>query len=186
MRLTLENYHTDEIVTFCSNIDRLVALWQTLYPYAWFTDPSQQLIDPGCYYVPPYSTPSPQTPLHPFRDGEAKLYTSDSIRDWFKFNYSYPELQPWLDKYKVDGKFSPELYYDDVVTQMNKLYGPLKVELQNLRPHALPENLTEGEFVHPDYLVDIEYSRLVLSMDTFSVTPLGYQIISPALTLQCL
>ncbi|KAF8453281.1 hypothetical protein BDZ91DRAFT_749645 [Kalaharituber pfeilii] len=148
-----------------SNMERLFTIWQTLYPYAWFTDPREQLKDPGCYFIKPYDTPTPQTSLHPFhRDDKGTLHTSDSIRDWFQFNYTYPELQPWLDKYKAeDKKFDLSLYYTDVVAQIKAQYGLDPGRFLDLRP---PTAAAEGDgqiMQHEDYIVDITYNRTGLN-----------------------
>lgn len=45
-----------------------------------------------------------------------------------KLGYSYTELQPWLDKYKKDGKYDKELYVKDVKDQLKKLYRPAEMK----------------------------------------------------------
>ena len=72
---------------------------------------------------------TPETPLAPFHtDTKGTYYTSNDIRDWVKLGYSYPELQPWLDKYKKDGKFNLDLYLADIKYQLKKLYSPAELE----------------------------------------------------------
>ncbi|KAF8453580.1 hypothetical protein BDZ91DRAFT_668585 [Kalaharituber pfeilii] len=143
-----------------SNIDRLFAIWQTLHPLAWFKDRTEQLRDPGSYYIPRLFLPTPTTELHPFRvTPGGRFYTSDDIRNWYPLNYSYTELQPWLEKYKVDGKFDEGIYYDDVVAQVKKLYGP---DIQTFLPPKPPPVIPTQELQHPDYIVDITYNRYEL------------------------
>jgi tyrosinase len=36
--------------------------------------------------------------------------------------YSYPELQPWLDKYKTAGQFDEAKYMEDIRNQLKTLY----------------------------------------------------------------
>ena len=62
-------------------------------------------------------------PLAPFHsDTKGTYHTSDSIRAWIGLHYCYPELQPWLPKYRMNGKFCKELYIADINQQLNKLY----------------------------------------------------------------
>ena len=61
--------------------------------------------------------------------------------------YSYPELQPWLDRYKKDGVFDEKLYLADIKTQLKKLYPPFNPELKP---------------IVKDYIINVKYKRSVL------------------------
>ena len=59
-----------------------------------------------------------------------------------KWGYSYPELQPWLPKYKQDGVFNKDLYTQDIRDQLQKLYSSPEVK------HA-----------PADVIINVEYKR---------------------------
>ncbi|KAF8465021.1 common central domain of tyrosinase-domain-containing protein [Kalaharituber pfeilii] len=147
-----------------ANVDRLFAIWQTLFPDAWFSDRSQQLIQNGNFYLPPLTKPSPETKLHPFRAEGSEYHTSNSIRDWFRFGYSYPELQPWLDKYKTGGHFDERKYRHDVQLQIKKLYAPVQVYYRKYTPVLAPPTTEEdNELTLDDYIAEITYNRYELN-----------------------
>ncbi|KAI1131069.1 Di-copper centre-containing protein [Nemania abortiva] len=112
-----------------ANVDRQFALWQAVYQKEddinWFQKKKEQLKDDGTWSIKAGDIDTPSTPLAPFHmDTKGTYFTSDDIRDWMKWHYSYPELQPWLDKYKKDGKFDVDLYIADVRKQIKDLYSP--------------------------------------------------------------
>ncbi|KAI1113782.1 Di-copper centre-containing protein [Nemania sp. NC0429] len=112
-----------------ANVDRQFALWQAVNQkdddINWFQKRGEQLEDDGTWSIPEGNIDTPSTPLAPFHmDSKGTYFTSDDVRDWMKLHYSYPELQPWLDKYKKDGKFDVDLYIDDVQKQIKDLYSP--------------------------------------------------------------
>ncbi|KZT38875.1 Di-copper centre-containing protein [Sistotremastrum suecicum HHB10207 ss-3] len=105
------------------NVDRQFAIWQSLNPTSWFSDRAHQLPDDGTWSIRPGAIDTPNTPLAPFHTNlNGTMYTSNSVRDWTKLGYTYPELQPWLAKYEVDGQFSQTAYTKDIRAQVNRLY----------------------------------------------------------------
>lgn len=95
----------------------------------WFEREDEQLPDNGTWSIKEGSNDTPKTPLAPFhKDTEGTYFTSDDIRDWTQWGYSYPELQPWLPKYKPEGKFDKQLYINDIQNQLKKLYSTPEVE----------------------------------------------------------
>lgn len=109
----------------------------------WFENRDEQLSDDGTWSIKADTIDTPTTPLAPFHtDTEGTYYTSDGIRDWMKLGYSYPELQPWLDKYKTHGRFDKKLYLKDIKYQLQKLYSP--GELSNYTT---------------DYIINVKYKR---------------------------
>lgn len=131
-----------------SNVDRLFAIWQALNvdnKSNWFDKSDEQLPDDGNWSIPTNAIDTPQTPLAPFHtDTKGTYFTSDGIQDWMKLGYSYPELQPWLDKYKKDGKFDETLYLTDIKYQLKTLYSPPETDATQ------------------DYIVNVRYKRFVL------------------------
>ncbi|RYP56444.1 hypothetical protein DL770_010828 [Monosporascus sp. CRB-9-2] len=132
------------------NVDRQFAIWQALNvdnTANWFQNSDEQLPDDGTWSIKAATIDTPETPLAPFhKDTEGKYFISDDIKDWMKWGYSYPELQPWLDKYKTDGKFNKKLYIEDIKRQLKELYSPN--ELKN---------------VTADVIVNVEYMRFALN-----------------------
>lgn len=86
-------------------------------------------------------TPTPATELHPFhKDEQGHYFTSDDIRSWEAYNYSYPQLQPWLPKYKGDHT----LYIRDLNKIINNLYVPTRNLLLQPQNLSLAIRPTEG------------------------------------------
>jgi len=64
--------------------------------------------------------------------------------------YSYPELQPWLDKYETDGQFDGAKYTKDIRNQIRNLYRPLSLS-------AVSRWLDES--LKSDIIVNITFNR---------------------------
>jgi len=58
-----------------SNIDRLFALYQALYPKKW---------------IPSTGSQNGTQPLYPFRKGDGNYWTSDQTKDFNKLGYAIP------------------------------------------------------------------------------------------------
>ncbi|KAI8958938.1 Di-copper centre-containing protein [Daldinia sp. FL1419] len=131
------------------NVDRQFAIWQALNvdnKENWFESPSEQLQDNGTWSIEHNAIDTPKTPLTPFhKDTEGTYFNSDDIREWTKWGYSYPELQPWLPKYKQDGEFNKQLYLNDIQDQLKRLYSSPEVEK-----------------APADVIVNVEYKRFAL------------------------
>jgi len=153
-----------------ANVDRQFAIWQTLNPTLWFDSPDQQLTDPdGNWSTKPNTIDTPKTPLAPFHtDKQGTYFTSVTCRDWTKYGYSYPELQPWLPKYIIDGKFSEQAYIDDINSQLNALYGTTRSLV--LKNHHLFDKIGHDNSVeHDDYIVNVLYERFALGGAPFTI-----------------
>ncbi|KAI3326155.1 Di-copper centre-containing protein [Xylariaceae sp. AK1471] len=129
-----------------SNVDRLFAIWQALNvnnKSNWFDEASEQLEDDGNWYIKTGAIDTPQTPLAPFFKDIVKgtYFTSDDVKDWMEWNYSYPELQPWLSKYEG----SQERYLEDIRNQLKNKYSPSSLQS-----------------AHFDVVINIQYKRFAL------------------------
>lgn len=72
-------------------MDRVFALWQALHQDSWF-EPQEQMN--ANYWIENGTTSSASTGLKPFKKNDAgDLWTSDDVRNWTVFGYTYPELQ---------------------------------------------------------------------------------------------
>lgn len=99
---------------FQSQVDRLFAMWQVLYPNSFVTS---QVNIRGTFTDPPGSTENSDTALTPFHSAEpGSLYTSNTARYTKPFGYTYPEI--------VDWSVSADQLASNVRTKLNTLYNP--------------------------------------------------------------
>ncbi|GAB1312862.1 tyrosinase [Madurella fahalii] len=144
-----------------ANVDRQFAIWQAINQentdINWFQNDSEQLPDDGTWSIRAGDIDKPTTWLTPFhKDTFGTYFTSNDVRDWIKWGYSYPELQPWLDKYKTDGKFDVDLYIIDIRDQLKKLYSPA-----DLIDSADKDSTPKKKWTK-DIIVNITYDRFAL------------------------
>ena len=93
-----------------TNVDRLWAMWQTVHPDAWG---GSQTATSGTWTVASGSTQDTSSPLTPFhRNAAGTFWTTDAVRDWTLFKYTYPEYE------RTAGTRSA------IQTVINTLYGP--------------------------------------------------------------
>ena len=72
------------------NVDRLFALWQTIYPNSYG---SSQIAPATTWTIPKGSTQNAASPLTPFhRNSAGSFWTTNSVREWTVFKYTYPEF----------------------------------------------------------------------------------------------
>ncbi len=92
------------------NVDRLFALWQTMYPNSYT---GSQVAPKATRTIPKGSTQNVDSPLTPFHKNAAgDFWTTTLVRDWRTFHYTYPEFAD------SDGSKSA------IASYINKLYGP--------------------------------------------------------------
>jgi len=70
-----------------SNIDRILAIYQALYPDKWLPSSGPQ---------------NGSTKLHPFRKGSSDYWNSNDVRDWKTLGYAIPGNKD-LDRQGVAG-----------------------------------------------------------------------------------
>ena len=89
------SFYITKNLTWSSNIDRYIAIWQSAHPSAWFTrQKSGQVGGRGNFVTPPGWVETPQTPLLPFRkSAETPWWTSDLVRDWTTLGCEYPDIK---------------------------------------------------------------------------------------------
>lgn len=127
-----------------------MAIWQTLNAGSWFDQPDEQLSDPaGNWSTPPYTIVTPETPLAPFHHNTGgSTYTSNMVRDWLRFGYTYPELQRWLPKYHNNAE-----YIADIKRQVRVLYA------DQISTKSLAEAPGSPSVTIDDYIVNVRYER---------------------------
>ncbi|KAI4202482.1 MAG: hypothetical protein LQ350_002565 [Teloschistes chrysophthalmus] len=97
-----------------SNVDRLFALWQAVYPEA---NVSPQINDVGTYTNDPGKSEDGNTPLTPFHsDDSGNFWTSSKVWSTKTFGYAYPEIIDW-------GVNRSQLT-TNVKARLNALYNP--------------------------------------------------------------
>ncbi|KAK1759781.1 common central domain of tyrosinase-domain-containing protein [Echria macrotheca] len=140
------------------NIDRQFAIWQALNeknPNNWFDHLKKPYDDDGTWAIVQGEKVTPKTPLAPFhKNAQGDCFNSDDIRNWMSLYYSYPELQPWLDKYKTEGQFDEAKYVADIRLQLQRLYQPLESP-------TVSSWLTDSLKV--DVIVNITYDRFAFN-----------------------
>lgn len=124
------------------NVDRQLAMWQTLNPDKWFDN-----LDDG--------DATSSTPLSPFhKDTQGTIYTSDDIRDWTKLNYQYDVLEntPRWIRASTQGKVTTDHIAGHVRRTVN-------LHMNKARKAVLSSSQLTG--TENDYLVNIIYDRWV-------------------------
>ena len=97
-----------------SNVDRIFAIWQALYPDSYVTSEVDSF---GTYTNRAGSTEDVNTPLTPFHSNTGgTLYTSTSARSTRTFGYSVPEV--------VDWNVSKDQLAANTRRAVNQLYNP--------------------------------------------------------------
>ena len=94
-------------------VDRLLSLWQALYPNIWVTPGSSE---GGSFTIEPGQTVNNYSALTPFHSDDINFVNSETCRNVNDFGYTYPEINlPYA---------SPEELKDHVTKAVLKLYGP--------------------------------------------------------------
>ena len=96
-----------------ANVDRLVAIWQAIYPGSFVTPQTNQY---GTYTEAPGASENILTPLTPFYNNGGTFHTSATARYTRHFGYTYPEVMDW-------GVNATQLS-SNVRRNLNMLYNP--------------------------------------------------------------
>jgi tyrosinase len=92
------------------NVDRLFALWQGINPNSYG---ASQAAPHSTWTIPAGQVQNANSPLTPFhRNANGDFWTSNQVRDWKVFKYTYPEFS------NSDGSTNA------IQSAINKLYGP--------------------------------------------------------------
>lgn len=93
-------------------VDRVFAIWQTLYPESWVTPVPAQM---SSYTTSKGDIQDSNTPLTPFlASSNGTFWTSDMVRNHTRFGYTYPELVTGLRNTNVRTQ---------ATRSINRLYG---------------------------------------------------------------
>ena len=133
------------VTDLSSNIDRLLAIYQTLYP---------KTLYPNHWFLPS-DKPSSNAQLKPFYHSfpgdlvpDTRLFTSDDVYDWTKFGYQYDMLQ------RQPGQ-SEDQYLAGINKWVKSAYGGTA----KLLLHDSKGLLNVQEHTFDDYIIDVIYDR---------------------------
>ena len=127
------------LLTGASNIDRLWAVWQVLYPDSWFTS---------------QDAPGPQSSLEPFHHDFSgsrgvDYFNSDDTRDWQGLGYQYDVLQ------RNQGETDPQ-YQARIKAWIDATY-PHTGNVLTRDKHRLLGDVKDNTY--DDYVVNLLYDR---------------------------
>ncbi|KIL84922.1 hypothetical protein FAVG1_11792 [Fusarium avenaceum] len=158
-------------------IDRLLAMWQCLYPNLWFDKEQSEVSDPVNLKTPNVADDKETDPLEPFHrnddDPEKEVWTSQACRDWTDMNYQYDDLAELAQEIvRKRGEFDEEEYRNELHAHINNLYPATGHLIQSMMKHQnSPEGLqasyADTEFWN-DYIINVVYDRY--AMDGLSYT----------------
>ncbi|KAH6617711.1 common central domain of tyrosinase-domain-containing protein [Chaetomium sp. MPI-SDFR-AT-0129] len=115
---------------------------------SWF---ATEYNEPGNWDLTPGTISRANTPLAPFhKDAQGTFWDTLGIEKWTTLGYTYPELQPWLDRYRTDDGFDDDNYKHHVREQLRALYRP------EGSPTVAPWD--DPDF-NGDYIVNVTYDR---------------------------
>ncbi|KAK4231718.1 hypothetical protein QBC38DRAFT_439739 [Podospora fimiseda] len=115
-------------------VDRIFAMWQLLFPESWVT-PAPAVLN--SYTTARGQIQNSSTPLTPFFiNNNGNFWTSDGVRDFTQFGYTYAELP-------IGPNNSIRAQARDVRKAINRLYGtssPANLFLNELRSQGIRDN----------------------------------------------
>lgn len=114
------------------NVDRLFAMWQAINPNSYG---ASQRAPHATWTIPAGQVQDANSPLAPFhRNTNGDFWTSNQVRDWTVFKYTYPEFA------NTDGSSRA------IMSQVNRLYGPgATATAGSTKRTALPEPQSYGQ-----------------------------------------
>ncbi|KAF8534625.1 common central domain of tyrosinase-domain-containing protein [Trichophaea hybrida] len=128
------------------NVDRQMAIWQTLNPDKWFDQPLS-------------GDPQPTDVLQPFHiDTKGTTYNSNMIRDWKALGYQYDTLMPPLHVLDATGQLDRDSYLSHLKRHLNERYSNKEKD----RPGNIDGHKN-------DYIINIIYDRYALNGKAYTI-----------------
>ncbi|KKF92427.1 Polyphenol oxidase 1 [Ceratocystis platani] len=129
-----------------TQVDRLIAMWQAMYPSEDMFNYSYQTY--GTYTIPADSQIDNSTELGPFRKSDGGMHSSMSVRRVWDFGYSYEGIQPWSR--------SADEMVRDITSIVNTKYGPqgTPVASRKSRRHSQKRSAVMEYFAEVNIVVD--------------------------------
>jgi len=153
-----------------ANIDRILALWQTVnppskeHPESWFLDGDE---------------PKAKDPLPPFHrldsdTGKVEYFNSNDTQDWTNYGYQYDILARKESNSNTDSEESDQEYINRLTTYISHAYpkntgSVLLRDKGNLFSHNDIKNSADGGHEYDDYLIDVLYDRYALGGDPYTI-----------------
>ena len=145
-------------LVFCSNVDRIMALFQARYPDN-YVEPAPQAA--STYAIEKDSIQSSSSPLPPFHmNANGDFWTSATVINTESFGYTYPELMSSPDN-------------DTLTATINKLYRP---QTQGLNKN---NTITTRDTLHPLHLRNWNSTSLSSNPNNSTTTNSTTPTISP-------
>ncbi|KAI3577567.1 common central domain of tyrosinase-domain-containing protein [Fusarium oxysporum f. sp. albedinis] len=156
------------------NIDRLLAMWQTLNWGAWFDEPK---FLKGTGKVEDKTQDDDLFPFHAVETDDPKTgyWTSRHIRDWTKLGYQYDDLRPGPDAILPGGDLNEKQFKLDLEAHIQTIYPSAQKYYEAL---FKDDNVPNKKFFGPhntdnktwnDYLINVIYDRYALNGSSYSI-----------------
>ncbi|KAK3320228.1 hypothetical protein B0T19DRAFT_479192 [Cercophora scortea] len=135
-----------------ANIDRLLALWQTVNPNSWFEGDASP------------SATDKLTPFHhKFASGKVDYFNSDDVRDWTNFGYTYDALERKPDETDAE-------YIKRINVYISNTYSSNTSDvLVGDKGKLFTGDLKVTDHTYDDYLIDVLYDRYALGGDPYTI-----------------
>ncbi|KAF4454859.1 hypothetical protein F53441_2729 [Fusarium austroafricanum] len=154
-------------------IDRLLSIWQCLYPKLWFDD-EQSSAETHSSVMDDKET----DPLEPFHrkdnDPDKQVWTAQACRDWTDLNYQYDDLAEQADKsVRKHGRWIEEEYQKELRSHFDRIYPGTGRLIQSL--HKSNKTLDgmqsyQGETRSwTDYIINVVYDRYGLDGLSYTI-----------------
>ncbi|KAM0549462.1 hypothetical protein ACHAPJ_009448 [Fusarium lateritium] len=165
-------------LALASQIDRLLAIWQCLYPELWFdkewSDEPDSTDTQGAHVADDKET----DPLEPFHrkdnDPDKEVWTAKACRDWTELNYQYDDLAELAYKNVLKhGRFIEEEYKKELRAHVNSIYPGTSHLIQEMKKrNEMPDGLgpsigKTGEW--NDYIINVMYDRYALDGLSYTI-----------------
>ncbi|RFN51310.1 di-copper centre-containing protein [Fusarium flagelliforme] len=164
------------------NVDRLIAIWQTLHDDQWFVDDDVRNKEQGNFFLE-FAHPGKATDkLRPFHDGDGKYFTSNDVREVTKLGYTYKGLERWLHK-GPDGSYNKAAHLAELRESLLLDYGSSWKAAQAAFISDDPgQNTGIGLMSFKDYsadpvdLIGVDDYVVDIVYDKFALNGRGYRI----------
>ncbi|CAG7564494.1 unnamed protein product [Fusarium equiseti] len=163
-----------------TQIDRLLAIWQSLYPTLWWDK-----CEPGQGNVP---DETPKDLLYPFHDvskpypadpkEDKDFWTAEKCRDWTVFNYQYDDLMDLSQKaLGPKGDLNEEKFKKLLQAYIHKTYPCAEHLIRDIKENEhvhVPAGLkpkvpgvSDGSW--KDYIINVRYDRYALDGQSYTI-----------------
>lgn len=165
-------------LTLISQIDRLLAIWQSLYPKLWWDQKEPTLPDKD--NVTDDTEDDYLYPFHDTDDGDmySGYWTARKCRDWTKLNYHYDDLMDLSQNALNPDKTLNEPKFQRLLqAYIHKTYPCTEYLIRDIQDnqHAhIPVGLTPdipdiSDNSWKDYVINVRYDRYALGGQSYTI-----------------